>query len=303
MKKIIIILLVLSLHYFHAATGQEIDEVVNLLPSVEGYSNWSVKDSAEIFYDDDLFLYINGGADIYLEYGFEKVVACKYRNFEAHTILIDIYKMTDPTAAYGIFSLNSSNWGKAVDLGTASILYDYYLDSWKGSYFIRFTANNNEPGMMDTLLLLAKQLDSKIEEKGKLPHLSLAFDLPDIEFETIKYIRGIIALNNVFNFGHGSISGFSEGLIGSFDGKMLFAFSYADDKKRREWFASAKGKMQMSKKFTDYTEIDEGFTVKDKSGSYLCFKPYKRFIIVVKGENWEEAQSVFINLQKNLDGI
>lgn len=301
MRKIIISVLTVLL--FLTGMGQELSKIKSLLPVVDEYKNWSIKDSAEVYFDDDLFLYINGGADIYLEYGFEKVVACKYKNYDANTILVDIYKMTDPSAAYGIFSLNSSTRGNSIELGTKSILYDYYLDTWKGSYFIRCTANSKEGGIMDTLLLLAKQIDAKIELKGKVPQLASSFELSSIDFNSIKYIRGIIALNNVFNFGHGSIAGFSEGLIGSYEDKTLFTFSYADDHKRREWFASAKGKMQMSKKFSDYAEVDEGFTVKDKSGNYLSFKPYKRFIIIVKGLNWDDAQSVFIVLQKNLDEI
>lgn len=301
MRKIIISVLTVLL--FLTGMGQELSKIKSLLPVVDEYKNWSIKDSAEVYFDDDLFLYINGGADIYLEYGFEKVVACKYKNYDANTILVDIYKMTDPSAAYGIFSLNSSTRGNSIELGTKSILYDYYLDTWKGSYFIRCTANSKDGGIMDTLLLLAKQIDAKIELKGKVPQLASSFELSSIDFNSIKYIRGIIALNNVFNFGHGSIAGFSEGLIGSYEDKTLFTFSYADDHKRREWFASAKGKMQMSKKFSDYAEVDEGFTVKDKSGNYLSFKPYKRFIIIVKGLNWDDAQSVFIVLQKNLDEI
>lgn len=299
--KIFVSVLLLSLASFSLA--QQTVDVEEILPSIEDYPNWAIKDSIETYSNDDLFFYINGGADIYLEYGFEKVVACKYINNLTRTILIDIYKMTDPTAAHGIFSLNSSSKGIAIELGTKSILYDYYLDTWKGPYFIRFTASAKENGLMDTLLLMAKQVDSKIIEKGKLPHISLAYDLPDFDFESIKYIRGIIALNNVFNFGHGSISGFSEGLIGSYENKTLFTFAYENERKRREWFASAKGKMQMSKKFSDYNEEEEGFTVKDKSGTSYCFKPFKRFMIVIKGYSWEAAQPVFTELQNNLEDI
>ncbi len=262
-----------------------------------------MKDSVETYTGDDLFLYINGGADLYLEYGFEEVSTCKYLNYAGNNIHIDIYQMTDESSAYGIFSINSSVHGKPVDFGTKSLLYDYYLDIWKGNYFIRCIANKKENGMVDTLQLFARHIDEKIDVKGNLPLLTSAFKLDGVEFKSVKYVKGIIGLGNVFNFGHGSISGFQEGLIGKWEDKMIFVFAYADDYKSREWFYSAKGKMQMSEKFSDYLKVEDGFTVKDKSGNFLCFKSYKRFMLLIKGMDWEEAKPLFSDIQENLKGM
>ena len=209
--------------------------------------------------------------------------------------------MSNNDAAYGIFTLSSTSKGKPLELGDQSLLYDYYLDLWKGPYFMRFTANNKDNGMIDTLLIFARSIDSKISIKSKKPQLTQTFLLPGMEISNVKYITGIIGLNNVFNFGHGSIAGFSEGLYGKWDDKLLFVFSYEDDRKRREWFASAKGKMQMSKKFTNYTVIDNGFTVTDKSGNLLSFKPYNKYILIIKGIGWKESKPVFEQMQNNLD--
>ena len=283
--------------------GQNKTGIESLLPEVKEESKWKIMDSATVYTGDDLYRYINGGADIYLEYGFEELAACRYMNYAANNILVDIYKMNDVDAAYGVFTLNSTIKGHPLDLGDMSLLYDYYLDIWKGPYFIRFTANRKDNGMIDTLLMFAGETDSKIELTGKKPQLTRAFNIPDAEIRSVKYIKGIIGLNNVFNFGHGSIAGFSEGLYGKWEDKLLFVFSYRDDRNRREWFASARGKMQMSRKFSDYTPVDDGFTVKDKSGGFLSFKPYKRFILIVKGLGWEDAKPVFEQMQQNLESL
>jgi len=300
MKQFFIIWIVLFIGC--SSIGQEIIKSNSMLPDSDAIPNWQMKDSVETYTGDDLFLYINGGADLYLEYGFEDVSTCKYLNYAGNNIHIDIYQMTDEAAAYGIFSISSSVHGKPVELGAKSLLYDYYLDIWKGNYFIRCTANKKENGMIDTLQLFARQIDEKIENKGKAPLLTSAFNLDGIEFKSIKYVEGIIGLGNVFNFGHGSVAGFHEGLIGKWDDKMAFVFAYENDFKSREWFASAKGKMQMSKKFSDYLKVEDGFTVKDKSGNFLSFKSYKRFMLIVKGMNWEEAKPFFSEMMKNLDG-
>jgi len=281
--------------------GQNQVETQSLLPEDGDIPNWNLKDSIETYFGEDLFMYINGGADLYLEYGFGEVAAGRYMNYQSNSILVDVYKMSSIDAAYGVFTLSSTSKGKPQMLGDQSFLYDYYLDLWKGPYFMRFTANKKDNGMIDTLMLFAKTIVPKISINGKKPQLTQVFNLPGFEITNLKYITGIIGLNNIFNFGHGSIAGFSEGLYGKWEDKSLFVFSYRDDRKCREWFASAKGKMQMSKKFSNYTAIYNGFSVTDKAGNFFSFKPYNKYILVVKGLGWEEAKAVFEKLQGNLD--
>ncbi len=93
---------------------------------------------------------------------------------------------------------------------------------------------------------------------------------------------------------------FSEGVVGYSGDLMLFVISYKDDRKSREWFASAKGKMQMNKKYLDYLQKENGFTIKDKAGINFCFVSYSRFMIIIKGLGWEEAQPLLEQIRKNL---
>jgi hypothetical protein len=272
----------------------------DLLPGDRYFANWKVKDSIELFKGDNLFSYIDGGADIYLEYGFQEVISCKYSNFAQTDIHAEIYRMTSDSAAFGIFTINSSLKGNPVDYGTKGIIYDYYLDFWKGPYFVRCTSSRKENNVMDTLKLLVKFIDDKITVTGKEPQLTNVFHVDNMEFRNIKYITGIIGLGNVFNFGHGAIAGFREGVIGYCEDKMLFTFSYPDDRKCREWFASAKGKMQMNQKFSDYKQVENGFTIRDKAGTNFCFVPFKRYIIIIKGMEWEEAQPMLEQIRMNL---
>jgi hypothetical protein len=302
-KKIPGLISIAFLLFAFPCMGQQSESVSKLLPKQGEYFNWVIKDSPEIYSGDNLYSYINGGADVYLEYGFIEVVSCKYTNYSAAGIHIEIYSMSDAAAAFGVISLSTSAKGKPLELGDNSFLYDYYLEIWKASYFIRCTASKKENGMMDTLRLFAENIVRKIEGKGKQPALTQVFNLEEMRFTNVKYIKGIIGLGNVFNFGHGAVAAFSEGVIGYNEDKMLFTFGYTDDRKCREWFASAKGKMQMNQKFTGYVQVENGFTIKDKTGTNFCFIPYKRFIIIIKGVGWEEAQTLLNQIRLNLDGI
>ncbi len=299
-KRTLIFLSYFLLFALNCVVGQEKEDITKLLPESGQFKDWNIKDSISVFSGENLFSYINGGADIYLEYGFDKVAICKYINPTSNYIQIEVYKMTSDSSAYGIFSINSSGKGKSIELGNQAWLYDYYLDFWKGPCFVRCTSGRKDAGLLDTLQMFAAFVDSKIKESGSEPGLTNVISLDNIDFRNIKYFTGIIGLGNVYNFGHGAIAGFSEGAVGYSDDLMLFVFSYKDDHKSREWFASAKGKMQMNKKYLDYLQKENGFTIKDKAGISFCFISYSRFLIIIKGLGWEEAQPLLEQIRKNL---
>lgn len=276
-------------------------DIKTLLPGGNPTGNWIQKDSAEIYSGDDLFYLINGGADVYLEYGFSQVAVARYQNPVANNITVEIYEMEDVGGAYGIFSLNSLGIGKKQDIGDRSFLYDYNIDIWKGRYLIRATVARRDAGVMDTLLIFAREIDQKIESSGDLPKILHTIDFDDKDFYQVRYFRGQIALSNIFNFGHGSIAAFDEGVTGRFEENAVFVFAYKDDWNSREWFASANGKMQMSRFFSDFEVAEDGFTVRDRAGNPLSFKPYKRFIMVVKGFGWEQAAPYFETIMTNID--
>lgn len=287
----------------YTAFSQESGDILKLFPDNELFGEWALKDSVEVFSGEDLFHYINGGADVFLEYGFKQVAHCNYIDSTAAKIRLEVFEMEKSESAYGIFTLNSSGRGMALDIGEEGILYDYYLHFYKANYYIRCSVTRKEPALLEMMKEFAAFSEGLIKGKGKKPALMLAIEFEDIEAKQLKYVVGQIGLDNVYNFGHGSIAGFHDGVIAKWDDKIVFVFAYDNGKNRREWFASARGKMQMSKKFSNYTAIEDGFTVKDKNGVYFSFKPYGRFFIVLKGYYWTQAGSLFGKISGNLDRV
>jgi len=281
--------------------GQNKPDLHSMIPQSGEIANWTVKDSARVYSDEDLYMYIDGGADLYLEYGFKQVISCKYQNPRAIKIHIEIYEMDSSEDAFGVYTINSSGIGKKLDIGTGGIIYDYYLHFWKSKYYIRCTSTMRDQGVVDTLKLFANFIADRIAEPGKKPHLIQALDFPDHEVSGIKYFKGQVGLGNVFNFSHGSVTGFIDGISGKFDDKQIFVFSYNDERSRREWFASCKGKMNMSQIFSDLNIIEDGFTVKDRVGTLLSFKPFGKYYCAIKGMDWKEAQPVFEKVKANLE--
>jgi len=84
------------------ATAQKSAVDAGLLPA-DGFSGaWKKNGPMRVFTSADLYGHINGGAEAFLELGFEQLTVQKYRE-SANELTVEIYRMTDPTAARGIY--------------------------------------------------------------------------------------------------------------------------------------------------------------------------------------------------------
>ena len=100
---------------------------------------WSAEGETEVYVGDDLFIYINGGAEIYHEYGFVQVAVQRYVRGD-DSISVEIYTMDGD--AFGIYSFARSSSGHAVKLGNGGTSADYYMHFWSGPELAVITAES-----------------------------------------------------------------------------------------------------------------------------------------------------------------
>jgi len=281
--------------------GQIYIDSSTFIPPDNNIENWTIVDSIKVYHVENLYLFQDSDDDLFIEYGMNELINCQFANPQSIEVQLEIYVMQDVGAAFGIYTMKNSLKGTKMDVGDEGTLYDYFLHFVKGNYYVKCTSSNNSPEFMQVITDFSKYIENKIEIIGKKPELLKAFNFDHITIKQRKYFRGQIGLSNVFSLGHGSIAAFSEGVSGRDSENLFFVFSYPDERKRREWFASAKGKMNMNKKFSELNFVEDGFTVKDKYGSFFSFKPMGKYIMVLRGYNWDEAKPVFEEMYTNLN--
>jgi len=142
-----------------------------------------------------LWGYINGGADLYLEYGFEKV---RVQEFEWHEnkIKINFYKMSNPEAAFGIFSVSTYNCTEFGSLHQFSCVTQYQVQVAFGEYYLQIISDKGDSAS----ILLKKEIAEKIIGKYE----PLQFDVPElfkIEYfklflTNLKFINGTLGIQN-----------------------------------------------------------------------------------------------------------
>jgi hypothetical protein len=169
---------------------------------------WSADGEAEVYVGDDLFVYINGGAEIYHEYGFEAVTAQRYRRGEDR-ISVEIYTMDGD--AFGIYSFARSGNGRSVNLGSGATAADYYLHLWSGNELAAITAENEFEDFSGALLEIAEAVAGCLPPGGGEPALLVQLPREDRVPGSEVYFTGQLGFINVARPAATLFSGFEEG--------------------------------------------------------------------------------------------
>ena len=141
-----------------------------------------------------LWGYIDGGADLYLEYGFSKI-AVQEIEFKSHKYKVDIYKMNDAGAAFGIFSISQYKCSDK-SICKYSCVTEYQVQAAKGSYFISITNEKGTSEEQEFCIKLADKIISKINENDYI--LPPCFNITIFKLSQVKFVNGILGVQNAF---------------------------------------------------------------------------------------------------------
>ena len=166
-------------------------------------------ENSRTFPGDALWGYIDGGADIFLEYGFDKLKTQKI-NFSGETFTLDIYRMNDPEAAFGIFSVSHAPRCKSLDGYPYSCIAPYQVQVVKGQYYISVINEANSEEDQNFSVRLAKILAAKCPGPDfEIPSF-LQKEILKTGQKTLKVMKGRLGMENGFPVW----SGYFEGLEG-----------------------------------------------------------------------------------------
>ncbi|HNS16708.1 MAG TPA: hypothetical protein PKI34_02670 [Bacteroidales bacterium] len=177
--------------------GQE-----NLFPLESDPGNGREVIKTRIFEGSGLWGYIDGGADIYMEYGFERVYVQDIL-LDGHPFTAEAYWMEDSRAAFGIFSVNRYRCTLNDSLAIPHCISPYQVLAVLGKYYLVLS---DQEGSEAFAQIATKQLQS-------LQHRYLSDSIPLPEFFTgqevrnrVKYLEGPLGILN----GYPALSGLFE---------------------------------------------------------------------------------------------
>jgi len=178
----------------------------SLIPKKDLPKDWTLVHGPQTYTRKTLFEHINGQAELYLKYGFQKSVFAIYQNRknQEDQIELDIYDMGIVLQAFGIFS-RFRNEDRPGGFGLESYLDDHSALFYQGKYFVMLYAAETNP---DLLRKCSELVSSKISDPSPPPK--------EISYFPKKGLKT------------GSIQYFSEGLLGHQFLKSGFQGTYVE---------------------------------------------------------------------------
>lgn len=165
-----------------------------------------------------LYGYIDGGAELYLEYGFRKLVVQEIV-LTNHRMTVEIYQMESPLSAFGIFSISRYKCTSVDTLCEWSCSDRHQLQFAIGDFYFRVINGTSSEEGQSTSLKIAGVLKSKVaREKVGIPTL-FAQSLLRPYRQGLKYMAGKLGLQN-------GLPDWSERFDG-FEGFKLFVLPVA----------------------------------------------------------------------------
>lgn len=121
-----------------------------------------------VFVKQDLYKYINGGAELYHSYGFVEVATADYKK-GAIEMVVDLYRFDTPVNAFGLYSMLRPDEADLTRLGVEGFIAPSKIEFVKGDLLVRLIGydDSDETGL--AVINLADEINKQLPGDTKFP--------------------------------------------------------------------------------------------------------------------------------------
>ncbi len=263
------------------------DDTASVLPESGIIPQWEKTGELNEYVGDDLYVHINGGAEIYHEYGFNKVMVQEYTGPGEKSIIVELFEMKDNDAAYGIYSFKKGNKGEALEIPAFNQFENYYLNMQKGNIHVTITGFDSDEVTISGLKAVAGFIAEKIDEPLSRPELINKFPSRNNDPVNIKFYTGYLGLYNSYPFSTGDIFSFSLAAKATYTAlnSDLFILEYVNEPTCSDNFDNVQNSMKTEASYSGFSPRNDGFTLKDEKDNTLFFKKQDKYICISIGSD------------------
>jgi hypothetical protein len=193
-------------------------------PLPDSIGDWIAGESSE-YVGEDLFVYINGGAEIYHEHGFDRIEVREYSRGDER-VAVELYTMSG--SAYGIYSYARSQKGLPIDIAAGGTIAGYYLHTWSGRHLVAVTSHTSSPDVRAAVVEIGRGIGKNLPDTGDIPQLMGLLPVEGCMAGSETYIAGAIGLNAAAPIAAELFGGFAEGATLRCDSTRLVALRWND---------------------------------------------------------------------------
>jgi hypothetical protein len=169
------------------------------LPDLKGYKKTT---EYPVYLRDNLWDYIDGAADTYLAYGFIDLHVAEYKKGK-NVIKLEIYKQSDLTMAFGIYSTERSPSFRFQQLGSQGYMTsDGAINFFKANYYVKIRTYSKDENTLKSAQSLASSVSDMLAGSTEMPSALSLFSQTGKKTNEETYINESVLghkfLNNAF---------------------------------------------------------------------------------------------------------
>ena len=172
-----------------------------LLPSDGEILDWVQSHPPSTYEGKTLYRYRAEAPDLFYAYGFQRQAEVEYqtpRFGSKPLILLEIFDMDTPENALGIYNFHIYPQVKFEWVGSKAMVSGGYLRFSKGKYFIQIEGYEFATGIREAMVLLAKNIASRIKDPTPEPRILTLLPSDKIS-GSVKLFRSNWALRQIYN--------------------------------------------------------------------------------------------------------
>ena len=132
---------------------------------------WAMDGKAATYTPETLYKYIDGEAELYLPYGFEKAATVMYvqPGGKGYGIVANIFRMGSLLDAFGIYASYRDPTAEQIKLGAEGFIDDAQLMFYQDRYFVRIETSGAVPGEAGALRSCAEAISRNLPAGREKP--------------------------------------------------------------------------------------------------------------------------------------
>ena len=195
----------------------EIDPLAAVLPGADVVAGWAPAGDVVIYDQESVFDLVNGQADAFFAFGFDRVAVQHYKDTEDAVLGIEVWQLATPADAYGLFS--TSITGAPVDIGRdGDTDPGWRLIFWQDRYYAQIRARQE---LLDSVLRdFGEAVSAALPSGGERPALIERLPPERLVPRSIVFFHKEISIQNQVWLGGENILGLgpdTEGALAQYD--------------------------------------------------------------------------------------
>jgi hypothetical protein len=249
---------------------------------------WIADKAVKTFISQNLYGHINGGAELFLEYGFEQLQIQSYTNGD-QAVVLELYEMKTSNSALGIYLMKAGEEKPCAEIAVRNTVNTYQMLLTSANYFVQINNFGGDSSLVPIMVSLGQNIISQINRE----YNHNLFDyLPkeNIVRNSERLFCGPYSLQSIYTFGKGDIFQLNGEIFG-------VSADYQTDS--RESFTRLiipyPSLENASAVFSNIIKnLDPYLEVTETAPDYFVFKDYKDKYGLIKVKN--SMLSIIINL-------